>query len=558
MTRSQKDQIVFESTLGGYQEIVDKALNEIKVAEILRRIWAHDYTVWASDPQEITNRLGWLHSPENMPAHIAGIQRLVADVRGSGYTHVLLLGMGGSSLAPEVFSNVFGHDHDGLELAVLDSTDPGTVDAFANELDLKNTLFVVSTKSGGTVETLSFFKYFYNRTLQVVGEESTGEHFVAITDEGSKLHKMAHDYDFRATFLNDPNIGGRYSALSYFGLLPAGLVGVDLEHLLERAQTMASSSERHNYPVDGDDLAGPLGVIMGELSKAGRDKVTLITSPELANFGDWVEQLIAESTGKNGKGILPVVGERVGRPQVYGEDRLFAYLRLADDDTYDGLVEALVQAGHPLITLHLKDRYDLGGQFFLWEMATAVAGNRLGIQPFDQPNVEAAKILARQMVATYQKEGELPAGDTTPLTVNALLEFLSQGQAGDYIALQAYIQPTANAHAVLEALRQRLRNRTQLATSLGFGPRFLHSTGQLHKGDAGNGLFIQFISLSSDDLPIPNEAGKDDSSISFGVLKAAQALGDAQALRDAGRRVIQFQLDGDVTAALQEIVNGLN
>lgn len=558
MTRSQKDQIVFESTLGGYQEIVDKALNEIKVAEILRRIWAHDYTVWASDPQEITNRLGWLHSPENMPAHIAGIQRLVADVRGSGYTHVLLLGMGGSSLAPEVFSNVFGHDHDGLELAVLDSTDPGTVDAFANELDLKNTLFVVSTKSGGTVETLSFFKYFYNRTLQVVGEESTGEHFVAITDEGSKLHKMAHDYDFRATFLNDPNIGGRYSALSYFGLLPAGLVGVDLEHLLERAQTMASSSERHNYPVDGDDLAGPLGVIMGELSKAGRDKVTLITSPELANFGDWVEQLIAESTGKNGKGILPVVGERVGRPQVYGEDRLFAYLRLADDDTYDGLVEALVQAGHPLITLHLKDRYDLGGQFFLWEMATAVAGNRLGIQPFDQPNVEAAKILARQMVATYQKEGELPAGDTTPLTVNALLEFLSQGQAGDYIALQAYIQPTANAHAVLEALRQRLRNRTQLATSLGFGPRFLHSTGQLHKGDAGNGLFIQFISLSSDDLPIPDEAGKDNSSISFGVLKAAQALGDAQALRDAGRRVIQFQLDGNVMAALQEIVNGLN
>lgn len=549
---------VFESALGDYQEIVDQALNEIKADEIMRRIWAHDYTVWAADPQEITNRLGWLHSPENMADNIEGILHLVDDVRDAGYTHVLLLGMGGSSLAPEVFSNVFSQDHDGLELAILDSTDPGAVQNFTDELDLAKTLFVVSTKSGGTVETLSFFKHFYNRTLQVVGADLVGKHFVAITDEGSKLQQIAQNYDFRATFLNDPNIGGRYAALSYFGLFPAALVGVDLERLLQRAQAMAGNGENNNGPVDGDNLAGILGVIMGELAKAGRDKITLISSPELANFGDWVEQLIAESTGKNGTGILPIVGEKLGPPQVYGNDRLFAYLRLEGDDTHDAVVETLIQAGQPMITLHMQDRYDIGGQFFLWEMATAVAGNRLSIWPFDQPNVEAAKILARQMVAAYQEEGVLPAGDTMNLTAEALQVFLVQGQAGDYIALQAYVQPSADTRSALEALREKLRNQTQLATSLGYGPRFLHSTGQLHKGDAGNGLFVQFLSLSDNDIPIPDEAGKDSSSISFGVLKAAQALGDAQALRDANRRLIQFQVNGDTSAALQALVNSLD
>jgi len=279
------DATVFESVLGDYQEVVDRALNEVKANEIMRRIWAHDYTVWAADPQEITNRLGWLDSPENMLATIERIQHLVADVRDAGYTHVLLLGMGGSSLAPEVFSNVFSQDHDGLELVVLDSTDPGAVKSLADDLDMAKTLFIVSTKSGGTVETLSFFKYFYNRTLPLVGADSTGDHFVAITDEGSKLQQIAQLYDFRATFLNDPNIGGRYAALSYFGLLPAALVGVDLERLLQRAQTMTSNTESCNCPVDGDNLAGRLGVIMGELAKAGRDKITLISSPELPIMG---------------------------------------------------------------------------------------------------------------------------------------------------------------------------------------------------------------------------------------------------------------------------------
>jgi len=461
--------------------------------------------------------------------------------------------MGGSSLAPELFANSFGHDHDDLDLAVLDSTDPGAVLAYAEGLDPARTLFIVSTKSGGTVETLSFFKYFYNRTAAVVGAEATGSHFVAIADAGSKLHEIAKRVAFRAVFLNDPNIGGRYSVLSYFGLVPVGLVGVDLERLLDKAQTLACNNESCNDPVDGDNMGGYLGAIMGELARCGRDKITLITSPGLANFGDWVEQLIAESTGKEGQGILPVVAEGLGAPGVYGDDRLFVYVRLEGAETFDASVEELAAEGHALVTLHLKDQYDMDGQFFLWEMATAVAGHLLGIQPFNQPNVEAAKILARQMVDAYQREGELPLGDIRPLTAGALSAFLKAAQPGDYVSIQAYVRSTPKTDAALQALRLKIRDGTKLATTLGYGPRFLHSTGQMHKGDGGNGLFIQFVSSAERDAVIPNEAGSDASAMTFGVLKNAQALGDAQALSEVGRRVIRFRLDGDVAAALNEL-----
>jgi len=296
---------------------------------------------------------------------------------------------------------------------------------------------------------------------------------------------------------------------------------------------------------------------MGELAKQGRDKVTLISSPGLANFGDWVEQLIAESTGKDGKGILPVVGEPLYPPGNYGQDRLFVYLCLDGDETYEAAVARLAATGQPLVTLDLKDRYDMGGQFLLWELATAVAGYRMGIQPFDQPNVESAKILARKMVVAYQETGELPAGENTPLSVEALKAFLEQAQAGDYIAIQAYVPHTAETDAALGALRERLGYRTRLATTVGYGPRFLHSTGQLHKGDGGNGLFIQIVSIPEQDLPIPDEAGRDDSSMDFGVLKSAQALGDAAALREVKRRVITFQVDGDVPSAISKLAEGL-
>lgn len=557
--------------LGDYQNAVDAALEDLKTNRIMSRIWTHDHTVWKSEPDEITNRLGWLNIADRMIEMVPRLESLVNGVRADGYTHALLLGMGGSSLAPEVFRETFGVANGYLDLAVLDSTDPGAVLAYAEQLDPRRTLFLVSTKSGGTVETLSFFKFFYNRVVNAVGPEEAGAHFVAITDPGSKLETIAHQHHFRATFLNDPTIGGRYSALSYFGLVPAALIGVDLVTLLDRAIMMACNCDYCNCPVDGDNNGARLGAVMGELAKAGRDKLTLITSPAITGFGNWLEQLIAESTGKKGKGILPVMSEPVGSPAFYGPDRLFVYVKVAGDSTHDLAVDALKAAGYPVVHIQLDDLYDLGGQFFLWEMATAVAGHRLGINPFDQPNVEAAKVLARQMVSTYQETGKLPAlmpqlqhdgiavyGDVDGSTPGEMLRaFLDQAQPGAYIALQAYVQPTADMDAALTSLRKRLRDRTELATTLGYGPRFLHSTGQLHKGDAGKGLFIQFTADMPRDADIPDEAGSSNSTISFGTLKIAQALGDRQALLDGGRRVLRIDLGAEPVQVLQQLAESL-
>jgi len=556
------------ASLGTYQAGVDDTLTEMAENRITHRIWAHDQWVWKPEPTEITNRLGWLHTAGVMLENVPRLEALAEEVRAAGYTHTLLLGMGGSSLAPEVLRKTFGVKEGYLDLAVLDSTDPSAVLIHAERLDLARTLFIVATKSGTTVETLSFFKFFYNQVADAVGADRAGEHFVAITDPGTPLTNLADHYHFRAILLNDPNIGGRYSALSYFGLVPAALVGVDVPRLLDRGLAMASGCE--SCVAAGDNSGAWLGAILGELAKAGRDKVTFVLSPAIASFGDWVEQLIAESTGKEGTGILPVVGEPLGPPEVYGDDRLFIHLRLSGDDTHDAaqrpeLVEgldALEAAGHPVVRLNLHDRYDLGGQFFLWEMAGAVAGHLLGINPFDQPNVEAAKVLARRMVAEYTEKGALPSGESAPLTAEALNEFLARDPSTDsrrsYIALQAYLQPTAETDAALAALRARLRDRFRLATTVGYGPRFLHSTGQLHKGDAGNGLFIQFTAADPRDAPIPDEAGSPDSSITFGVLKAAQALGDRQALLDAGRRVIRFHLGVDVVGGLRRLSEALS
>ena len=545
--------------LGSYQAAVDDALAEMKENRIMARVWAHDHTVWKPEPTEIANRLGWLHTAEVMLENLPRLKGMVEAVRAAGYTHALLLGMGGSSLAAEVFSHVDFRslpDFGSLKLAVLDSTDPGAVLAHAEWLDLSRTLFIVATKSGGTVETLSFFKFFYNRVADAVGTDQAGEHFIAITDPGSKLVNLAERYRFRATFLNDPNIGGRYSALSYFGLAPAVLVGVDVGFLLGRA--LAASSGCESCVASGDNPGARLGAILGELAKAGRDKATFVLSPAIASFGDWMEQLIAESTGKEGKGILPVVGEPLGPPEVYGNDRLFVHIRLEDDETHDAAMATLEAAGHPLVRLNLHDRYDLGGQFFLWEMATAVAGHRLDINPFDQPNVEAAKVLARKMVAEYMEKGTLPHSESVLLTAQALNEFLAQAQPGDYVALQAYVQPTVETDAALAALRLRLRDRYRLATTVGYGPRFLHSTGQLHKGDAGRGLFIQFTADDPQDVSIPDEAGSPDSTMIFGVLKAAQVMGDRQALLEAGRRVISFHLGNDVVGGLKKLAEMLS
>jgi len=568
----------YSASLGEFHSTVENALMQIRDHKIMNRIWAHDYTVWKDDPADISNRLGWLHSPDVMKDAIPEISALVEEVRTAGYTHALLLGMGGSSLAPEMFRFTFGVKEGYLDLAVLDSTDPGAVLEYANGLDLAKSLFIVSTKSGGTVETTSFMKYFYNRVSDVVGPEKTGAHFIAITDPGSGLEAKAKELNFRKAFLNDPNIGGRYSALSFFGLVPAALIGMDIDSLLENAAIMACNSEGCNCPIAGDNAGAWLGAVIGGLAKAGRDKLTLIASPAISHFGAWVEQLIAESTGKEGKGILPVDGESLAAPATYAKDRLFVHMRLENDSTHDAKLKELSDAGHPVVQINLRDLYDLGGECFRWEMATIVAGHLLGINPFDQPNVESAKVLARQMVLAYQREGSLP--ELTPsLETDGILvyasfsasnleeafnTFLAQANPGDnessgrsYLTVQAYVKPSEDTYAVLKELRTEFQLKNRMATTLGYGPRFLHSTGQLHKGDGGHGLFIQITADMPEDCPIPDHAGGEESSISFGTLKMAQALGDRQALIDEGRHVIRFHIGRNVVSGLRQLAKVL-
>ena len=536
---------------------VQQAAEHLFAERVYERILARDHTVWRPDPTEIANRLGWVDSPRVMRDAIGPIRQCIDAVRADGYTHALLLGMGGSSLAPEVFRAIFGVADGFLDLSVLDSTQPDAVLAKARTLDPARTLFLPATKSGGTVETLSLLKYFYNHAADALGPAEAGRHFAAITDPGSGLEALAQRLGFRHIFRNDPNIGGRYSALSHYGLVAAGAIGADLGRLLERAEQALAD------PQPGIQL----GAFLGAGALAGRDKLTLIASPAASAVGAWIEQLIAESTGKDGKGLLPVDLEPACAAHAYGPDRLFVYMRL--DDTADARAQAIAAAGHPVLGLQLADANDLGAAFFHWEIAAAIAGFFLGIHPFDQPDVEAAKDLARQMVAAYQQRGALPApapdlvdglalygpvqGTALP---QALAHFLGeQGRA--YIALQAHLPPTPETTAALQGLRQQLLAHTGLATTLGFGPRFLHSTGQLHKGDAGRGLFIQLTADSAEDAPIPNQAGAADSNITFGVLAQAQALGDRQALVNRGRAVLRIHLGADIDVGLAQLRRAL-
>jgi glucose-6-phosphate isomerase len=556
----------FKMKLGKYSNLFNKAFEELKQERVVERIWEKDFSIWSDEPAEITNRLGWLFSPEVTLKALDEINVFVNGARDDGFTSVLLMGMGGSSLAPEVFSLTFGARDGYPQLDVLDSTAPDAVLEFDKKPSAGKTLFIVSTKSGGTVETLSFMKYFYNKTLRKYGAEEAGKRFVAITDPGSELEKVAKELGFRKIFLNDPNIGGRYSALSFFGIVPAALLGLDVEKLLRRAKEVAKNSKTSN------SLGGKLGVAMGELSKLGRDKLTFVMSQQVSFLGAWVEQLIAESTGKKGKGILPVESESLEEPEYYSDDRLFVYIHLKNDERERKAVNKFLSAGHPVIELILDDRYDLGEQYFVWEIATAVAGWRIGIQPFDQPDVESAKVVARQMVKAYQEKGELPKqnavfndGNITlygDIKANSVSEAISNFFAdslteGSYLALQAYIKPGKDSLDLLQELRTKIRKKYKIAVTTGYGPRFLHSTGQLHKGDAGKGLFIQFTSSSQNDLAIPDNPGEDKSSITFGILKSAQALGDRQALIDKGRKVLRFDLNYNVPAGLKKIIDSI-
>ena len=566
--------------LGSLQGAVEDTLGRAQSERFAQRVWQKDPAFWKPNPaeqSEITDRLGWLTVMDTMRDALPRLTDLRESLRTEGVRDVVLLGMGGSSLAPEVLRETFGVGAGLPNLHVLDSTDPATISAIERAIDLPHTVFIVASKSGGTLETMSQYKYFYAKVSALAqGDVSrAGASFIAITDPGTKLDALAQERRFRAIFRNPSDIGGRYSALSFFGMVPAAIIGVDVEKLLDRADAMRAACA-----ADAPAATNPgvwLGTILGAGARQGRDKVTIVVSPPIATFGYWLEQLLAESTGKEGKGILPVEGEALGAPSVYGDDRIFAYLRTSSgfDAAQDAAIERLEAAGQPVVRLTLRDTWDMSGEFFRWEFATAVAGALIGINAFDQPNVQESKDNTDGILASYGQTHQLQQPVATLRTETGNVSLVAQGaqdealrqragslqaafevyageaRPGDYFALLAYIQRTAETDAALQRIRLRLRDARHVATTVGYGPRFQHSTGQLHKGGANTGLFIQFVADTHEDLSIP------DAPYTFGALKAAQALGDLQSLQAHGRRVIRIDLHGDITAGLAEVERAL-
>jgi transaldolase/glucose-6-phosphate isomerase len=495
--------------------------------------------------------LGWLVLPEMMHEQLEDFVSFAEEVKSEGKRHVVLLGMGGSSLAPEVFQKIFDNADDYPELIVLDSTHPSAIRAVEDKIDLRNTLFLVSSKSGTTIETISLFRYFWNKMGLV--DENQGRHFVAITDADTPLTKLAQKRGFRKIFLAPPDVGGRYSALTVFGLLPAALIGMDVHEFLDRAWIM---SENCAFCVSSHHASGLiLAAALGELAKMGRDKVTFLTSPSIRRFPVWLEQLIAESLGKDGKGIVPIVNEPMTSPKNYGADRFFIYFSTETNDKAElkELVETLEAAGHPVIRINLIDKINISQEIFCWEMGVAAAGAILEIHPFNQPNVQMAKDLAKKMMDKAEKgilseeDVETVSAEDPEALAKALKSWLSQAKEGDYVAIQAYLAPTPDTTEALQKIRLELLNRLRLATTLGYGPRFLHSTGQLHKGGPNNGLFLQLIDEPIEDLEVP------ETNYTFGTLIQAQALGDYQALKRLGRRVLRINLKRDVAGNLSRL-----
>jgi transaldolase / glucose-6-phosphate isomerase len=512
---------------------IAERVKEAGAEQVAQRVWRRDESLWGGPGvPEIGDRLGWLTISEKMLEHADDLEEFAAECRDAGMTDAALLGMGGSSLGPEVIRRSFGDIPDALRLHVLDSTDAGAVLELERKLDLDKTLFIVSSKSGGTIETLSHMRYFYERC------GGDGSRFVAVTDPGSPLVDLAHERGFRRVFENDPEIGGRYSVLSLFGLVPAAVSGVNVRALLHRAQVAEQNCAHFDDTVANSGLW--MGLVMGQLALMGRDKATFVVSEPISSFGLWVEQLIAESTGKHGKGILPVADEPLGDPDSYGDDRGFAYLRNpADPDPeLDAKIEALGKAGHPTFTLSAHGAADLGRIFFFSEFATAVAGWVLGINAFDQPNVQEAKDNTGKVLAG----GDLPEVDPGDPR-----ELLAKAAPPHYVAIMGYVQPSDDFDAAVAELRAAIRDKTKATTTFGYGPRFLHSTGQMHKGGPPNGLFLQLIHDGEEDAEIP-EAG-----YTFRHLKNAQAIGDLQTLRDHGLPAVQVRLEGDPAEALRAL-----
>ena len=549
--------------------LVKTQINDWRAEGKVRRLWERDRSLWTNSDED--KWLGWLTITDDQLAHRHEFAAAAEDARSGGFSHVLLLGMGGSSLCPEVLKMTFGTIPGYPELHVLDSTDPAQIKATEEKADIAKTLFLVSSKSGSTLEPNIFKQYFFERVKQVLGAERAGSRFIAITDPGSKMELVAQGDKFRHIFHGLASIGGRYSALSDFGMVPAALMGMDAQKFLDRTEEMVHAC-KSCVPVD-DNPGVVLGIILGTLALNGRDKVTIVASPGISDLGAWLEQLIAESTGKEGHGIIPVDREQLGPVDVYGEDRVFAYLRLesAPDPAQDDKVVALEQAGQPVIRIAVGETYDLGQEFFRWEIATAVAGSFIGINAFNQPDVEASKIATRNLTTEYERSGSLPAekpilnedgmqlfvdeknsvalkqaADSESL-VGYLRSHFNRLKGRDYFALLAYVPMFANHEQRLQQMRHAVRDKKRVATCLGFGPRFLHSTGQAYKGGPNSGVFLQVTCDDANDLPVPGQ------KYTFGIVKAAQARGDFQVLVDRNRRALRVHIGADIDAGLAKL-----
>ena len=545
---------------------LDQGLRDLEREKIIRRIWGRDWTVWKTEDKEISNRLGWLDSPRPAEDEVPALEDFAASLRGEGLTRAVVLGMGGSSLAPEVFARLFRTGDGALELEVLDTTEPGTVAAAAARMDSDKTLFLVSSKSGTTAELISLFSYFYDRARREFGDDRAGGRFVAVTDPGTPLEALAASLRFRGAFPGRTDIGGRFSALSAFGLLPAALKGIDLRRLLRSSRAAADACR---VETSRDNPGALLGTVLGTAAARGLDKLTFLVPPRLRPLAGWLEQLIAESTGKEGRGIVPVIEDAPGSPECYGKDRLFIELPLAGGPGGGEGVRALIDTGAPLVRLTLDDPYSLGGHFFLWEFATVVAARFLKINPFDQPDVESTKKKTREILAGRGRPGTAVAGGppvvadglrifapARPASAEAALAgFLDLARDGDYIAILAFLPQAEVIEKLLAGLADGLRLKRNLPVTIGFGPRYLHSTGQLHKGDGNRGLFLMLTEAGMPDVPIPAVPGIERPAAAFADLFAAQAWGDWAALTEKGRRVLRVEIEGPIEAGIRTLTS---
>jgi transaldolase/glucose-6-phosphate isomerase len=555
---------------GDLAQSVKATLEDWKKNNKVKRLWARDASLWTNKDEG--NWLGWLGIVDEQIAHNADFKKIADEIHNAGFTHLVLLGMGGSSLCVEVFGKTFGKKDGYPQVHILDSTDPAQIRTLESKIDIAKTIFIVASKSGTTLEPNIFEQYFYEKVKQSVGAAEAGKRFIATTDPGSQMQKVAESNGFRHIFYGVPSIGGRYSALSNFGMIPAAIQGVDVPKFLGRAEEMVRACAS-SVPAD-ENPGAILGAILGTLQKSGRDKVTLFASPGISDLGAWLEQLLAESTGKEGKGLIPVDRESIGAPDVYGKDRVFVYMRLEDgaDAKQDAGIATLEKAGQPVVRIQVANNYELGQEFFRWEIATAVAGSIIGINAFNQPDVEASKIETRKLTDEYEKSGSLP--QETPFfeekgvklysddknaaalkqatgkdaTLTAYLRaHVNRLKAGDYFAVLGYVERNEQNRTELQSIREAVRDKKHVATCLGFGPRFLHSTGQAYKGGPNSGVFLQITCDDAADLPV---LGK---KYTFGIVKAAQARGDFNVLTERGRRALRVHLTGDLKAGLKTL-----